>query len=206
MSVTDHYFSANNPAGQSERQLITFSARGHDIQSWVAGKVFSATRLDPGTEQLLKTIPELPPEGRILDLGCGWGPVALTVATECPQAEVWAVDVNPRAVELTRSGADMNQLHNIRTFEATEALSQSTVQDLYFDAIISNPPVRVGKQAMHAMLLSWLPRLAPDGKAWLVMSKNLGGDSLIKWLGEQGYSASKFASRKGFRIILVQHR
>jgi 16S RNA G1207 methylase RsmC len=183
---------------------MVFSARGFDTQTWIAGGVFSASRLDPGTEQLLRTVPDLPNSGNFLDLGCGWGPVALTIAQESPRAKVWAVDVNPRAVALTKDGAETNDLRNITALLASEALSKFASDGTRFDVILSNPPVRIGKEAMHQMLDSWLPLLAPDGTAWLVMSKNLGGDSLVKWLQEREYDTKKFASRKGFRIIKVQ--
>ncbi|MSS83597.1 methyltransferase [Actinomycetaceae bacterium WB03_NA08] len=202
--MTHHYFSQSPIAGADERHLVTFSTRGHDFQVWVAGQVFSAGRLDPGTAELLRAVPSLPSTGTFLDLGCGWGPVAITAGAESPQAEVWAVDVNPRAVALTADNAKVNSVDNVRAMDASEAYQEAQARGTQFDVILSNPPVRVGKTAMQTMVKQWLDLLSPTGVAWLVMSKNLGADSFITWLGNQGFQARKHSSRKGFRIIEVR--
>lgn len=201
--MSEHYFSDSAPAGADELRLLEIAARGHDLQMWVSDRVFSTSRLDLGTAQLLKTVPELPQSGRILDLGCGWGPVAVSSGLESPGAEVWAVDVNPRAMALTARNAEINGATNVWVSPAPEALQKAQAEGLFFDVILSNPPVRIGKPELHKMLAAWLSLLSPSGVAWLVMSKNLGGDSLIAWLNAQGYVASKFSSKKGFRIIHV---
>lgn len=202
-AVTEHYFSASPEADPGDLRLLQIAPRGRDLQMWVSDRVFSSGRLDPGTKQLLLAVPPLPPNGRFLDLGCGWGPVAVSAALESPKAKIWAVDVNPRALALTQQNAHINGAKNVRCFEATTALERCQADDLQFDVILSNPPVRIGKPALHRLLLDWLGLLSTQGEAWLVMNKNLGGDSLIRWLDSEGYFASKFSSRKGFRIIRV---
>lgn len=126
------------------------------------------------------------------------------MSLESPNATVWAVDVNSRAVDLTQRNAQANGASAVRALKAEEALAVSQESDTRFDVIWSNPPVRIGKEAMHEMLLAWLDRLAPSGVAHLVVQRNLGADSLITWLNGQGLKASKFASKKGFRIIEVR--
>ena len=126
------------------------------------------------------------------------------MSLESPNATVWAVDVNSRAVDLTQRNAQSNGASRVRALKAEEALASSQKSDTRFDVIWSNPPVRIGKDAMHEMLLAWLGRLAPTGVAYLVVQRNLGADSLITWLNGQGFQASKFASKKGFRIIEVR--
>lgn len=204
--MTEHYFSAH--AGHVADALenlhdVDFSARGMDLHLKAGDRVFSGGRLDPGTAQLLAKAPPLPPVGTFLDLGCGWGPLAITMALESPDAHVWAVDVNERALALTRLNARHLRISTIAAAEADDAHAQALADDVRFDVIWSNPPIRVGKEALRALLLRWLDLLTPDGHAYLVVSKNLGADSLTTWLRESGYTADKLASRKGFRIIDV---
>lgn len=158
-----------------------------------------------GTKSLLLEVPEPPVDGTFLDLGCGWGPIACVMATMSPGADVWAVDVNSRALDLTRRNAKRNRL-TVRTLLADDAYQKATQEGVKFDLIWSNPPVRVGKEVLHEMLTKWLGLLAEDGEAWLVVAKNLGADSLITWLNDQGWDAFKHHSKKGYRIICVKHR
>lgn len=202
--VTEHYFSPSDLPEPEDLRLLQISTRGHDLQMWVTGQVFSTTRLDPGTRELLHALPELPTSGNILDLGCGWGPLAVVAAMESPESTVWAVDVNPRALDLTARNASANLAANVETLLADVALERAAVEGIRFDAIISNPPVRVGKAALHDMLAQWLPLLSENGTAWLVVGKNLGADSLLRWLRQKGWDAQKFSSRKGYRIITVR--
>jgi len=114
---------------------------------------------------------------------------------------VWALDVNERALELTKRNAEINGIGTIHAVTADEI-----PHDLTFDLIWSNPPIRIGKEALHELLMAWLPRLNAGGAAYLVVQKNLGSDSLIPWLATQlgdGYEVSKYASAKGFRVIEV---
>ena len=99
--MAEQYFTDHSPALEDDLHLITMSVRGTDLQMWVSPKVFSSTRLDLGTRQLLAEAPPLPPEGTFLDIGCGWGPIAVSMALESPAARVWAIDVNSRALDLT---------------------------------------------------------------------------------------------------------
>jgi 16S rRNA (guanine1207-N2)-methyltransferase len=135
----------------------------------------------------------------VLDLGCGYGPVALGIALVCPGARVDAVDVNERALGLCRDNAA-----SLGVGERVRALRPEQVEPgRTYDEIWSNPPIRIGKEALHALLLTWLPRLAPGGTARLVVSKNLGADTLQRWLVEQGYGCTRAASSKGFRVLVV---
>ena len=142
--------------------------------------------------------------------GGGWGPIALSLAFASPEATVWAADVNERALELTELNAKRNGCGNVRVIrtdaDAKPVDPTALSPDLTFDAIWSNPPIRIGKEALHTMLMNWLPRLSPDGVTYLVVQKNLGADSLINWLADalgDGYAVSKYHSAKGFRVIEV---
>lgn len=185
-----HYFVT--PDGPLVTREIEATVFGNDLTFSTAKGVFSGTRLDPGTSVLLREV-DPPSEGRLLDLGCGFGPIAVGLAVASPRVTVAAVDVNERALELTRMNAERHGVAD-RVTAATDAEGP-------FDEIWSNPPIRIGKEALHELLLTWLPRLKPDGTVWMVVSKNLGGDSLARWLTEQGWPTEKFASAKGFRIL-----
>jgi 16S rRNA G1207 methylase RsmC len=135
-----------------------------------------------------------------LDLGCGYGPIALAIAVHCPGALVDAVDVNERALALCHENAKvLGVADRVRVLRPDEVDPEAR-----YDEIWSNPPIRIGKQALHELLLSWLARLAADGVARLVVGKNLGADTLQRWLIERGYSCDRVASAKGFRVLLVR--
>jgi 16S rRNA (guanine1207-N2)-methyltransferase len=169
--------------------------------------VFAHTAVDPGTRYLLRAAPDPPASAhQLLDLGCGYGPIAITLARRHPDATVWAVDVNERAVSLTRRNAAALGLTNVRALVADDvatALASDLVGDVRFDAIWSNPPIRIGKAALHEMLASWLGRMASDGRATLVVQKHLGSDSLARWLAEQGWDVRRLGSRAGYRLLDV---
>ncbi|WP_069386898.1 class I SAM-dependent methyltransferase [Cellulosimicrobium cellulans] len=207
----DHYFTAR-PASAAERRTLAVRLAGRDVEVEVASGVFSPGRLDLGTQVLLRTVPPLDEalaaagrtDAHVLDLGCGWGPVALTMALEAPGATVWAVDVNERALDLVRRNAERLGLDGVRAVTPDEV-----PDDVALAALWSNPPIRVGKDVLHAMLLRWLPRLAPGASAHLVVQRNLGADSLQRWLVEHlagpvpGVRVERAASAKGFRVLEV---
>lgn len=161
--------------------------------------VFSHGHLDTGTSLLLREAPPAPTSGQLLDLGCGSGAIALALARRSPAATVWAVDVNRRALELTAANAERNGIDNVRAVAPDEV-----PDDVRFACIRSNPPIRIGKPALHDLLLRWLGRLAAGADAVLVVQKHLGADSLQRWLGEQGYTAQRIASRAGYRLLQVR--
>lgn len=196
---SDHYFSPE-PHAPVRPRTITVELSGAKGEVVVSNGVFSPSRVDPGTAVLLRTV-TLPAMSDVdlLDLGCGWGPIALSLAIAAPQARVWAVDVNERALDLTRINAERLGLGNVTT-----ALPDDVPSDLKFAEIWSNPPIRVGKTQLHQILEKWLARLAFDGTAWLVVQKNLGADSLAKWLHALAeFDATKVASSKGYRVLKV---
>jgi 16S rRNA (guanine1207-N2)-methyltransferase len=193
-----HYFEAR-PAVPSRRHLVRLKTGDIDLQLQADRGVFGSRAVDLGTLMLLREAPAPPDQGELLDLGSGYGPIAITLARRSPQAKVWAVDVNERALELTRANAETAGTANIEA-----SLPEQVPNDLRFDAIYSNPPVRVGKEPLHDLLTAWLPRLKPDAAAYLVVQRNLGADSLLKWLNEHGFQATRLKSKKGYRILEVR--
>jgi 16S rRNA G1207 methylase RsmC len=199
MSEHDHYFTAA-PASADERRRVRVRLDGQDLEVEVAPGIFSPGGLDKGTAVLLDEAPPPPRTGVFLDLGCGWGPVALSLALRSPAATVWALDVNERALDLTRRNAAALGLDGVR---ATTA--DGIPDDVRFDVLWSNPPIRVGKAVLHDLLRTWLPRLAPGGVAYLVVQRNLGSDSLQKWIQtELAMPCTRLTSSKGFRVLEVR--
>lgn len=170
-----------------------------DLELQADRGVFGSRGVDLGTMVLLREAPAAPSTGEILDLGCGYGPIAAVLALRSPDARVWAVDVNERAVELARENALAVKALNVSACGPDEV-----PDDLRFDAIYSNPPVRVGKAPLHELLLRWLARLKPGGAAYLIVQRNLGSDSLASWLATQGFGVARLKSKKGYRVIEVR--
>lgn len=201
--MTDHYFSTD-PSAPDRRRRVSVTLAGRELDVDVASGTFSSSGLDRGTKVLLANVPHPPASGTLVDLGCGWGPIALTLALSSPDAEVFAVDVNPRARELTAINARTVGADNVTVCGPEDFPANKSV-----DVLWSNPPIRIGKAALHELLTTWLRRLAPTGEAWLVVSKDLGADSLLAWLlsGEPGdYDAVRTETDKGFRVIRVRRK
>lgn len=194
--MADHYFSAE-PGSADVRRTVAARIWGREYTFTTATGVFSRDRLDLGTAVLLREVDPPAAGGTYLDLGSGYGPIAVALATEDQQARIWAVDVNARALELTRENAVAAGVAD----RVQVAQPDDVPADVRFDQIWSNPAIHIGKEELHRMLLHWLVRLVPGGTAWLVVGKNLGGDSLQRWLTEQGYPCRRVGSAKGFRVL-----
>jgi 16S rRNA (guanine1207-N2)-methyltransferase len=200
---TDHYFTAE-PASAAERRQLRVSLAGRELIVETAPGVFCPDRVDIGTAVLLREAPEPPAQGNLLDLGCGWGPIALSLGLRSPASSIWAVDVNQRALGLARDNAKTLGIHDFHAVTPEEVPAA-----IRFSAIWTNPPIRVGKEMLHDILVAWLPRLEAGGTAYLVVQKNLGADSLQRWLEDRfdagGLVVARYATARGFRLLSV-HR
>lgn len=192
------YFEAE-PAVRSAPRNVPLDLPDLSLTLVADAGVFSGSRVDPGTRVLLGALPAPPVDGDLLDLGCGYGPIALTLAARNPTRTVWAVDVNTRAVELTRANAAAAGLTGVRA-----ALPAEVPADVRFAGIWSHPPIRIGKAALHELLTGWLARLLPGGAAWLVVQRNLGSDSLAGWLTEHGFPTTRLLAERGYRVLEVR--
>jgi 16S rRNA G1207 methylase RsmC len=192
----EHYFSAD-PTTPFTRIPVTTHVWGHWLELTSGSGVFAQGRLDIGTGVLLREVP--PPEDArtVLDLGCGYGVIGLAIAVAVPGAQVTAVDVNQRALVL--AGENAERLGVADRFQALQP--EQVDAEASYDEIWSNPPIRIGKDALHELLLRWLPRLRPGGRMVMVVGRNLGADSLARWLTDQGWPTQKLASAKGFRVL-----
>ena len=197
----DHYFS-QEPSSPLKPKTIQIPVAGELVDVITASGTFSPTQLDFGTEVLIEQMDLAPDSGNLLDLGCGWGPIALNLGELRPNTKVWAVDVNTRSVELTQANAKKLGISNITALPPDQVPA-----DLRFSGIWSNPPIRIGKKELHELLLMWLPRLDSGAEAYLVVQKNLGSDSLQKWLTEElatGFEVSRYTSIKTYRVLKIK--
>lgn len=190
-----HYFD-ETPQVASQRRTVDVVLPDVAFRYDTDRGVFGHGRLDPGTRLLLQEAEHLPPAGELLDLGCGAGPIAIAMALRSPAARVWAVDVNERARDLCAANARALELTNVSV-----AAPAAVPDDVRFDAIWSNPPIRIGKQALHELLRHWLARLGADGVAWLVVHRHLGADSLHRWLDTSGWPTMRTQTRGGYRLL-----
>ena len=194
----EHYFSGAPKVASAERAvpLVLPDLR---LELLTDRGTFSAGGVDAGTKLLLLDGPPLPSGAvTVADVGCGYGPIALVLARRNPTAAVWAVDVNPRALDLCRRNAVAAGTANVVVSTAADVPA-----DLVVDVVYSNPPIRIGKDALHELLASWLGRLAPTGRMVLVVHRHLGADSLHRWLEHQGWAVRRLTSRAGYRLLVV---
>lgn len=194
-----HYFD-DDPSVPSNVRLIPLHLPDLSVELQVDRGVFSASQIDPGTRVLLIEAAQPGPAKTILDVGCGYGPIACAVAKRSPEAQVWAIDVNQRARDLCAANAERLGLNiHVRSPE-------DLPDDLRFDLVVSNPPIRIGKKNLHALLTLWLDRLSPTGHGELVVQKHLGSDSLHRWLDAQGWATTRLTSRNSYRVLHCEPR
>ena len=214
MSGPSSQYFARDPAVDSDEGSAELTLPDLDLRFTTDRGVFSNGRIDAGTRLLLQEAPR-PDRSmtEVCDVGCGYGPIAVTLAKRSPTTRVWAVDVNERAVALTARNARDNStdVHAVVVDEDGRAVAGTpadvaSLGGIRFDAIWSNPPIRIGKAALHSLLDIWLDRLHPDGRAWLVVQRHLGADSLHRWLEERGHDTHRLCSRAGYRILEVHAR
>jgi 16S rRNA (guanine1207-N2)-methyltransferase len=211
---SSQYF-ARQPSAASDPRSVRLSLADLELTLTTDRGVFSTERIDPGTRLLLQEAPH-PTDamGDVLDLGCGYGPVAVALARRAPGARVWAVDVNERAVALCAENAAANGadgVHPVVVDEVGTPLAGAphdlaTLPDVRFGGLWSNPPIRIGKAALHGLLTRWLDRLSPGAKGWLVVQRHLGADSLAGWMEAEGWTTERLVSRTGYRLLEVSAR
>ncbi|MEM7271555.1 MAG: methyltransferase [Actinomycetota bacterium] len=194
-----HYFDPD-PSTASDPGSVSLVLPDLTLDLATDAGVFGRQRVDAGTKLLLLDGPAADPTARTLvDLGAGYGPITVALATRHPTAVVWAVEINARARELCQANADAAGLSNVRVVAPDEA-----PEDLVIDRLWSNPPIRIGKRALHQLLMTWLGRLGSDGTAHLVVQRHLGADSLQRWLSDNGWPTGRRSSKAGYRLLDVR--
>lgn len=202
--MADHYFTTD-PKSTAASTEFEFEFGGEKLYVKVDAGVFSATKLDGGTRVLLSELAKhrnssmANEGGAVLDIGCGWGAISIALATKYPKAIVYGIDVNQRAIANTRHNAERNGLSQVQALEP-----DAVGAELEFSEIWSNPPIRIGKTALHQLLDRWLPRLSLQGTATLVVAKKLGAESLLRWLdAKPSFRCEKLDQDKGFWLLRV---
>lgn len=195
--MNDHYYSRTQNVTSNPKHLHV-KIKDYSLQFKSDSGVFSKNDVDFGTRLLLEMF-ELPEtQGPLLDVGCGYGPIGLTVAKLCPDTEVHMVDVNQRALSLAEENAQLNQITNVKIYESDRLLG---VSERSFAAIITNPPIRAGKQIVHDIFSQAADHLLPSGQLWVVIQKKQGAPSAIKKLEMLYESVEVVKKSKGYFVI-----
>ena len=193
--MNDHYYT-REPGSESRPAVCVFSYRGKDLRFRTDSGVFSRGELDPGTKLLMDALPaDL--SGDILDLGCGWGPIGIGVKAVFPQTRVWMADVNLRALSLSRENAERNGVQ----VTCVESDGFAGVSDLPFDAVITNPPIRAGKQTIYRLFAEACSHLRPSGSLFLVIRKQQGAESCMRYLQTIFSSVERLNRSGGYWVL-----
>jgi len=191
--MPDHYYTENPNSAHDERR-VAVNALGNDLTFVTDAGVFSRDGLDRGTEVLLEALPPL--AGRVLDLGCGWGAVGVALGKRCPALDIVMTDINSRAVELARRNLAENGVKATVLqgdgFDAVEGR---------FDAIVTNPPIRAGKAVIYGLFARARDYLEPDGALYVVIRKQQGAPSALKYLKEIYGQAETLDRASGFHVL-----
>lgn len=192
--MNEHYYT-ENPASAHDEREVRFSALGNELTFITDAGVFSRDGLDKGTEALLEALPE-PMAGRVLDLGCGWGPVGVALGKKYPGLEIVMTDINQRAAELSRRNLKRNGV----VAEVVQGDGFAAVRG-DFDCIVTNPPIRAGKAVIYALFAEAKARLRPGGALYVVIRKQQGAPSALKFLRETFGDAEVVERSGGFHVM-----
>lgn len=192
--MNDQYYTAD-PSSESKPVPCAFPYRGYGLSFMTDAGVFSKGELDTGSRLLLDALPAL--TGDVLDLGCGWGAIGVAIARANPQARVVMADVNRRALALAKENCARNGV----TAEVVESDGLSAVLDRRFDAVVTNPPIRAGKQVIYRMFADAAGALQPGGALYLVIRKQQGAESCVKYLQTLYKQVEKLDRSAGFWVL-----
>ncbi|MGY0414319.1 class I SAM-dependent methyltransferase [Staphylococcus sp. mip270_02] len=195
-----HYYD-ENPEVESEESLFTYSYDNHDLELVTDAGVFSKGKIDFGSDLLVKTFLKTYPPGptkNIIDVGCGYGPIGLMIAKVSPHHEVTMVDVNQRALNLSKKNKKRNRIDNVEVKES-DGLSQ--VEDGTYDFVLTNPPIRAGKEVVHRILEEAYVKLKLDGELFVVIQKKQGMPSAKKKMQDTFDNVEVLEKSKGYYIL-----
>ncbi|MBQ8201413.1 MAG: class I SAM-dependent methyltransferase [Clostridia bacterium] len=194
--MAEQYYTAD-PTSESKPVPCAFPYRGHGLNFMTDAGVFSKGELDAGSRLLLDALPAL--QGDVLDLGCGWGAIGIAVAKAYPKCRVTMVDVNHRALSLCRENCQRNGV--TAACEESDGMSAVISAGRTFDAIITNPPIRAGKQVIYRMFADAARSLNPGGALYLVIRKQQGAESCVKYLKTLYGEVEKLDKSGGFWVL-----
>ena len=199
--MADHYFS-NDPSSKSNRKRWEYTLRGSRFVFLSDHGVFSKNEVDFGSRLLIEAFQMPDAQGDVLDVGCGYGPIGLSLAKEFQECAVHMVDVNERALGLAKENAANNQIGNVRVYQSSVYENVSGE----YAAILSNPPIRAGKHVVHEILEKAVDHLVPGGELWIVIQKKQGAPSAMKRLEEVFDEVEVVEKKKGYYIIKSKKR
>lgn len=194
--MADHYYT-NKPGTAHDERHMTFTLRDHELHFTTDAGVFSRDRVDFGSLLLIENM-QIPRQARVLDVGCGYGPIGLTAAKLASEGKVTMIDVNERAADLARRNAERNGIHNV---EVRVSDVYSAVQGECYDVILTNPPIRAGKEIVHRIFAEGHDLLAEGGEMWVVIQKKQGAPSALKKLQELYTHVEEVDREKGYSIF-----
>lgn len=196
-TLSDHYFTSN-PSVNSKPLRWSFPLNNHTLQFTSDSGVFSKKEVDFGSRLLIESfrLPEV--DGRVLDVGCGYGPIGLAIAKSHPSRFLEMIDVNERALELAKENAKLNSVKNVSVFKSDLF---SAVETKDFSAVLSNPPIRAGKKVVHEILTESFHHLRDGGELWIVIQKKQGAPSAIEKLQTVFSEVEVVEKKKGYYII-----
>ncbi len=193
--MNDHYYT-RVPHSESRPVDCEYSYRGVTLSFRTDAGVFSRGEVDTGTRLLLEALPE-EMNGDILDLGCGWGAIGISIARKWPETRVTMADVNTRALDLSRENAKRNRAE----VTCVESDGMAALEGQAFDAVVTNPPIRAGKQVIYKMFADAANSLKPGGALYLVIRKQQGAESCVKYLQTLYGLVDKIDKSAGFWVL-----
>lgn len=195
--MSEHYYSRTQKV-ESEPKFWDFTLRSQLFRFKTDNGVFSKKEVDFGSRLLIEAF-ELPNvEGSVLDVGCGYGPIGLSIAKNYPERIVHMIDVNERAIELSKANAVQNAVHNVEIYESDTLIN---VKEFNFAAILTNPPIRAGKKTVHDIFEQSYEHLVTGGELWIVIQKKQGAPSALEMLKERFTTVETIDKSKGYFII-----
>jgi 16S rRNA (guanine1207-N2)-methyltransferase len=196
MAGNEHYYSSN-PTTRHDVHTLSETLRGRSYTFRTDAGVFSKKGIDYGSKVLIEAL-ELPVDARVLDVGCGYGPIGISAAAASPLGQTTMVDINERAVELARYNAEFNKVRNVKVLQSDLL---AAVMDESYDAVLTNPPIRAGKQVVHQIFEQAHEVLKPGGELWIVIQKKQGAPSAFAKLESLYQEVIEVTKDKGYRII-----
>lgn len=197
MSLSEHYYS-KKPSSSSNPQTWTFQLRGRLFTFTTDSGVFSKKEVDFGSRLLIESFKQPEIEGDFLDVGCGYGPIGLSIAKDFPERKVEMIDINERAIELANKNKAINQVDNVVIYQSDLF---EHVGNKMFAAILTNPPIRAGKSVVYAIFEQSFAHLLPDGELWIVIQKKQGAPSALEKLQSLFSEVEVVEKKKGYYII-----
>jgi 16S rRNA (guanine1207-N2)-methyltransferase len=198
--LSEHYYSRTQKV-ESDPKFWDFTLKNNQFRFKTDNGVFSKREVDFGSRLLIESFEMPKTEGSLLDVGCGYGPIGLSLAKYYQDRMIHMVDVNGRAIELARENAELNRIQNVKVYESDCLLN---VKEKTFAAILTNPPIRAGKKTVHDIFEQSFEHLTSQGELWVVIQKKQGAPSAIEKLNNLFNHVETIDKSKGYFVIKAQ--